>query len=228
MEEELKQLSQLIENAKRIDTDWSGVVSDDRFPVYEANMRIMDDYGLPRITFEQWINLCGHNPMDFCIKVGICGEEEKIYSIYGNHLNDVVREGKIKPKIYSGAKEALEYLFNQGKELNILSSHPKENLINESIEYGVNTCFSDIEGGCKDKIEGLGKICENGGNNRLYIGDMTQDADAAIKNNINFLAVCCGYHPKKAHDEDKQLKGRDYLVIDDLATIMEIERTKLK
>jgi beta-phosphoglucomutase-like phosphatase (HAD superfamily) len=33
--------------------DWSGTLSDDRRPVYEANMRVLVAYGKQRMTFQQ-------------------------------------------------------------------------------------------------------------------------------------------------------------------------------
>ena len=242
LEKELEQLSFLIENAEDIGLDWSGVVSNDLKPVYEANIRVLKyykeelGYDVKIPTYEEWREIGASNCILLFNKMRLYGDKEELYNQYGRKLNEANKEG-IVPIIYPGVKETIEYLYNNGKKLFVLSSHPQDNLIKEAEEYEIINYFSEIFGNYNDKIEGLGFIYDKLNLNKektLYVGDTVPDAEAASavglfnSKGINFFAVSCGYNSKKRHEEEMKKIGLAYLVVDDLASIMEIERTKLK
>lgn len=59
-----------LDNIKLGIFDHSGVLSDDRRPVYEANMVLMDKYGLDRITFDDWLALTKASAGDLILSFG--------------------------------------------------------------------------------------------------------------------------------------------------------------
>ncbi|MCJ7804312.1 hypothetical protein MUP35_01060, partial [Patescibacteria group bacterium] len=51
--------------------DWSGTLSDDRKPVFEANSRMFSEFGLPRLTFKNWLSINTSTVFDYLHQNGI-------------------------------------------------------------------------------------------------------------------------------------------------------------
>src|SRR3989344_4207780 len=68
--------------------DWSGVISDDRMPVYEANMRILEDYGKPTISFEEWLPRTTMTPVEFLKNHGVFGDDKKMFALYKKYFDE--------------------------------------------------------------------------------------------------------------------------------------------
>ena len=51
--------------------DHSGVISDDRPPVYEANMVLLERFGLSRISFEDWLLASKASAGDWLLSHGV-------------------------------------------------------------------------------------------------------------------------------------------------------------
>lgn len=116
--------------------DWSGVISDDRAPVYRANIRILRDYGKPTMTFEEWLPKTTLTPIEFLRNHGISDDPSKLWALYKKYFNEVIESG-IVPKVYPDAHNVFEYL-KKSKRVAVLSSHPTENLIREAKLYGLD------------------------------------------------------------------------------------------
>ena len=56
--------------------DWSGVISDDRLPVYESNMRLMDKHDIKRMAFNEWLPQTTMSPREFFRDHGVEDIEE--------------------------------------------------------------------------------------------------------------------------------------------------------
>ncbi len=52
-------------------TDWSGVISDDRKPVYETNMQMLERRGKPRMSFGEWLPRTTMTPIEFLAGQGV-------------------------------------------------------------------------------------------------------------------------------------------------------------
>lgn len=177
--------------------DWSGVVSDDRMPVYQSNMRLFYDYGIENITFEQWLERTTLTPVEILRNHGCTADAEGIWADYKR----VFREYSpvFPPKAYPDAAESLSLLKQNGKRLAVLSSHPSESLEAEAQRYGILQMFELVEGNAKDKAEGIEAICARLAVPRqkaVYLGDTIYDVQAAKKAGVWSAAMCSGYHKR--------------------------------
>ncbi len=174
-------------------SDYSGVLSNDAPPVYEANMRLLEDCGKARISFEEWKRLTGSTPAGFLKNCGIDADERETYKKYKIYFNEIAGNGK-RPEIIPGVLETLKKL--RGLRLAVLSSHPEPNLREEMQRYGIENFFEFVIGSVIDKAGGLAGICERFTLNRyrtLYLGDTVYDVRAAKEAGVTSVAVSSGY-----------------------------------
>ncbi|MDE1860152.1 MAG: HAD family hydrolase [Candidatus Micrarchaeota archaeon] len=179
--------------------DWSGVISDDRRPVYESNMRVLEAHGKKRFTFEEWLPRTTLTPIELFANHGVTGDREVLFREYRDNLAQVKKEG-IVTTVYPDAKVALQSLAEKGKELVVISSHPEEHLLKEAIDYGVKRYFSKFVGNVKDKAQELSELCSVQGINPLdtvYVGDTIYDIQAAKKAGVRSVGITNGYHVKE-------------------------------
>ncbi len=163
--------------------DWSGTISDDRQPVYAANMRLLGHYGKneeSRMGFEEWRRRSRLTVVDFLTAHGIVADASEMNSLYKQFFNE---EAKGKgPVVYPNAAEALEHLQKKGITLVVLSSHPQQNLEREADEYGLRKYFEEMVGDCQNKTAGLKKIAYARGKtprNIMHFGDTIFDIQVA-------------------------------------------------
>lgn len=176
--------------------DWSGVISDDRAPVYEANMQILRDYEKPTMTFEEWLPKTELTAVDFAIKQGIQEDPKIIDALYKKYFNEA-NEAGIVPKVYPDAHDVLEYLRGRDKIIAVLSSHPSQNLLREAERYGVRNFLKMIKGDTGNKIDGLRAMyadLQEEPEHCVYTGDTVFDIRAANAVGVHSAAVCQGYH----------------------------------
>lgn len=176
--------------------DWSGVISDDRPPVYESNMRMLEIHGKKRMTFQEWLPRTTMTPIEFMANQGINGNPEAVWSLYRETYSKVRTEG-LHPTVYPDAKESLEKISKSGVPLIVISSHPEEHLEREATEYGLKGYFSSFLGSVKNKADGILRACLSVGrepSNTVYIGDTIYDIQAAKEAKAYSAGVASGYH----------------------------------
>ena len=176
--------------------DWSGVISDDRKSVYEANMRLLDHYGKPLMTFEEWLPRTTLSAREFLANHGVTGEPDELFEQYRQEL-DKVRAKGIHPIIYPDTITSLMRLLKKGKKLIVVSAHPENNLKREAKEYGIERIFKFFVGNSKDKTKGILEVCKRievnpSPLNVAYIGDTIYDIIAAKKTRVRAVAVLTG------------------------------------
>ena len=175
--------------------DWSGTISDDRRPVYEANMRMFNHYGKPRITFEQWQERSTLTATEIMRDHGIEADPKELSLMYTEFYGDEVNNGNL-PVVYPDARTALESLRGR-KKIALISSHPEEHLIDEAQSYALSEFFPLVVGGVSDKAVCLeltaSELRENPAD-VVYVGDTVFDVRAAKKANTRSAAKLGGYH----------------------------------
>ncbi len=179
--------------------DWSGTISDDRYPVYEANKRVLRNYKIELNPFEEWIKTTNGSIVSYVKSLGIEACPEEILSSYKVSYNQVVNEG-LAPKSYEDAVSIISSLKKNNKILAVVSSHPQFNLEKEAKTYGLENFFEIIKGDSLDKPLHLTQIIEATQavpQRTIYIGDMVQDIEAATKAKINCAVVATGYHSRE-------------------------------
>ena len=198
--------------------DWSGVISDDRPPVYEANMRLLEKYGKPRMTFDEWLPRTTMTPIEFLANHGVHGDPDDLFEEY-RQAYELVQEEGIVPIVYEDTKEVLDELTNRGKRIAVVSSHPEENLRNEAEEYGLTDYFDSFFGNIRDKAQGLLKACEEAGidpDKVVYIGDTIYDIQGAKKAGVSSIGMATGYHIK-----DRLANEEPDLVLESLSGLLD-------
>lgn len=180
--------------------DWSGVLSDDRNPVYESNMRLLESFEKPRMAFEEWLPKTRLTAAEFLRDNGVEGNDEELSKLYKQYFNEEIAKGNV-PTVYEDAEQTLDYLINQGKPLALVSSHPFENLKKEARAYGLDKyLIPHIIGDARDKAEGILDACERldvQPYNALYLGDTIYDIMAAKQAGVHSAAITTGYHVKE-------------------------------
>jgi HAD superfamily hydrolase (TIGR01549 family) len=195
--------------------DWSGVISDDRKPVYESNMRMLEKYGKPRMTFEDWLPKTTASVRELLANHGVNDNSDKLFEEYRQELNQVQKEG-IHPIIYPETKKVLQTLKKQGKRLFVISAHPEKNLREEAREYGIEKYFSIFHGNAKDKTQAILHVCAKiaikpSKKTVAYIGDTIYDIGSAKKAGVCSIGITNGYHMRERLVEENPDKLIDSL-----------------
>lgn len=176
--------------------DWSGTCSDDRKPAYKANMRLLTDYKIPNMPFEEWLAKTKATPEEFIVSCGVRENPDDIRKQYRKYFAEEVARGNV-PVTYPDVHKVFRYLKAKGKKLAVISTHPEENVIKEADEYGISQYLDLIQGNWNDKGAGIFGACLHLGTSpdcTLYTGDSVSDIQKSKSVGVHAAAVCTGYH----------------------------------
>lgn len=179
--------------------DWSGTLSDDRMPVYEANLRMFSDFGLPKLTFKKWLPITTGTVFDYFQQNGVKEKPEKIYSVYRKYYQEVNEEGLL-PTVYPEAQNILGNLKKLNKKILVISSHPEEKLLAEAKKFKLANFFDAIIGNVTDKPATIqSEVVKSNFDPQktIYIGDTVYDIRSAKKAGVISGAIGHGYHSSK-------------------------------
>lgn len=180
---------------KNIISDWSGTLSDDITPVYEAVMIVFEKLNHKRITFEKFRKEFEQPYMNFYGKYGITASKEIIDGVYSEAIHSVE-----PPKPFQGIAEFLELCKKKNIKMAVISSHPQDKIEKEIRDTGLDKYFIVVKGGIHDKTDVLLETIKDCGFNKketAYVGDMTHDIEAGKKAGVFTVAVSYGYRPKE-------------------------------
>src|SRR3989338_7780473 len=168
---------------KAIIFDWSGVISDDRLPVYEANVQMMKDHNLEPVPYEQWIHTTKASAHEDFLSRGVRRSAEYLANAY-RHALAAIKSSGIHPVMYPDAPATLSHLFENGKALFVVSKHPTEHLEYELEAYDIKQYFLQCYGSVEDKsflIQNIIREYNIDQSQVLMIGDTIYDIMAAQK-----------------------------------------------
>lgn len=187
-------LTMVLHNVKLVIFDWSGVISDDRRPVYEANKIVVEKHGVEHEDFQNWlIHTNASAPLYFASR-GITADPDVLMEEYRAALEEVKQRG-IHPVIYSDAASTLKNLAAT-KKLFVVSMHPKDHLEREAKDYEIGSYISNMFGEVKDKavaINAILTIAKVSPLSALYVGDTIFDIKAAKRAGIPSAGITTGY-----------------------------------
>lgn len=192
-------------NVKLVVFDWSGVISDDRKPVYAAGMKMLKHFNKPIMSFEEWLSKTTMTAVEFLINNGVDERPDKLFDLYKHFLNETIANGTA-PIAYPDASNVLNYIKSKGIRTAVLSSHPTENLLKEAESYKIIDMFDIILSSSSNKIQGLKDICSQLNidiKNVLFIGDTIYDIRSAKKAGVISAGICTGYHAKERLENEK-------------------------
>lgn len=198
--------------------DHSGVLSNDRRPVYEANMVLLERNGVNRISFEQWLVASRATAGELVLSFVPNVDEKKINEEYRIVYSEITSNG-IRPTMYPEAPEALRSLNDKGIKLAIVSSHPRKNLVTELKDYGIERYFDEISGDPSPKGERLRSICDQftvNPSQAFFVEDTIYGLRSGHAANINCFGVTTGYHSRERLEAEKP-----YAVIDSLTELLD-------
>ena len=185
-------------NIKLVIFDWSGVISDDRKVVYEADMLVLRDFKKGELSFEEWSDNLALNGQEFLASQGLEENLDELTNLYEKKLNKVIKSGLI-PRVYPDAQDVLRYLKEKSLKIAVLSCHPSDNLKREANRYNLESFLDSVCAGSKNKTRDLQNICREFGvkpEQSLFIGDMVKDIRIAKESGVNSAGICHGYHKK--------------------------------
>ena len=180
---------------KNIIFDWSGTLSDDFTPVYQASMLVFKKLGREPISKEEYRKEFTLPYMVFWNKYFPKLTKEEGDKLYVEAIHQVD-----EPILYDGVKTELERLKSLGINMIVISSHPHDKLMKEATNYGVQSLFQEINGSIHNKTETIFDILQRNNfdpNQTMYVGDMTHDIDAGKKAGVVTVALGWGYQSKE-------------------------------
>ena len=175
--------------------DWSGVISCDALQVYRTVNRILQDYKKRLISIDDFLDRISLDFKDFWHKLGVDDPIENIQEKYNKYYARMKQ-----PNPYPDAQPCVERLSQQGLFLGLVTSCPKEFLLQEMARYGLNGQFKEVMPSVHDKTKALRdllKLRQLKPQETVYICDMVQDVEAASANGISSVGVATGYHSPK-------------------------------
>ncbi|MEX0621435.1 MAG: HAD family hydrolase [Candidatus Woykebacteria bacterium] len=185
--------------------DWSGVLSNDPIVICEANNRMFEEQGLPRLTLEQWRPRTRLTAAEIMRDHGIAGTDQEHQEWYHRVLDGVKADG-IVPQAYPNAKQLLHLLKSKGFTIGVLSTHPLAHLREEADQYGLSSLVSVFMGDSRSKADGIRKLLSQFGvtnpRHALYVGDTVYDIQQAKEVGVVSVAVCEGFHDKDRLDTE--------------------------
>lgn len=177
--------------------DWSGVLSDDRRPVYEANMRVIEARGKKRLSFDEWLAASLVGAREFFESQGIAEDPDRLFEEYARLMGEVRTEG-LFPVAYPDALPFLQ-AASQTLRIVVLSSHPDALLRQESAEYGFEEYITKFVGNLQDKSSGIDSLAPSPEIRKTcaYLGDSIFDVRFAKKSGVLSIAIPTGYHSRE-------------------------------
>ena len=206
-----------LENIRLGIFDHSGVISDDRQPVYEANMVLMSKYGLHRISFDEWLALTKASAGELMHSFGVEVSGDDINKEYARAYTEIVTrdDNSIKPEMYGGVPDVLRGLRNKGLKLAIVSNHPKQNLVEELGRYDILDLFDEVFGDPTPKAERLKMVCDMFHVpiwESFFVEDTIYGLRSGSGVGVGCFGVTTGYHSRKRLEAE----GTAIAVIDSL------------
>jgi len=190
--------------------DFSGVLSDDRQPVYEANMRILKRYGKPRISYADWWADLKMTLRSFLKSQGIPLTREEVNKVFKECYDEIFEIG-ILSTMYPEVQKVLERLSQKGVKLAVVSAHPLSNLERETKMYGIGDCFVLMLGWATAyKAKSILEACDRLSilpKNAIYVGDMIMDIRSAKEAGVHSVAIARdnneSYHSREVLQKEK-------------------------
>ena len=184
--------------------DHSGVLSDDRLPVHESNVCLLERYcpGKKNPSFEEWLKMSHASAGEFILSQGGTAPIEEINEEYRRVYQEINNreENPIIPVVYEDAHRALFALKRKGLQLAIVSSHPQDSLMDELNRYGLLPLFDLVSGDPSPKDTRLIKICDSLSRPKeeaFFVEDTIYGLRSGHKARVDCFGITTGYHSRE-------------------------------
>lgn len=189
--------------------DHSGVLSDDRRPVYEADTLILARYGLTPSPFEEWLTMTNASAGEALTSRGIAVSKKELDELHAQFYREVTtREANpVRPVMYPDAPEVLAALKAEGLKLAVVSSHPEASLQQELADYGILGNFDIVSGDPSPKARRLVDVCwdlQIPVGEALFVEDTIHGLRAGYLAGVDCFGITTGYHSRQRLEAERK------------------------
>ena len=185
---------------KAVMFDWDGTLYNSVMPTYESYLVVMDAFGLPHVTLEEFRQESRPNYHDYYLYLGI---REGDWAIADAAWMDCYLRHNEECVLFDGTADTLLELKEMHLKLGLVSSGSRERVVNEVREQGIEAYFDTMLFGDdvgfergKPAPETLLMAIERASvvaSEVLYVGDMVEDVLMGKKAGTKTAAVLCGF-----------------------------------
>ncbi len=204
---------------KNIIFDWSGTLCNDFMQIYKATMVIFEKYGVPKITPEKYKEENKLLYMEFYNKYIpklTMKEQDKLFR------NAIRMVGS--PKLFSGVKDLLEWLYNKGYKMAVLSSSLTSEIKKEIKKSKIGMYFKKVLGDVYDKRKTINALLNSLNfkpKETMFVGDTAHDIETGKNAGVTTVAITWGYQTK-----ERILEAKPDYVIEDISELKSILKSK--
>lgn len=203
---------------KNVIFDWSGVINDNTFAVYQTANEIFKTFGSQIISFDEFRREFKVPYMNFYNQYlpNLTIEDQKI-----EFKKSIVKFDK--NLIYTGIDKSIKKFFNNKLNLFVVSGDHPETLLNQIKLFGLDELFKEVIYDSHDKaidVEFLIKKYNLVLEDTIFIGDSNHEIEVGQKLGIKTGAVTWGFSP----EENLKSFNPDFMI----HNLTELERVILK
>lgn len=192
---------------KNVIFDWSGVICDDAYAVYQADMDMFKEFGVKPISFEEYRQEWEMPFMNFLHKYIPDLTMEQQSRIFPKAIVKYQQN-----KLFSGATTTLKKLSNNQLNLFIVSSDIGI-IIDTLDQFNLKDLFTEVIYKVHDKTESVRNLVKKYNLNpteTIFIGDTNHEIETSKTVGIKSGAVTWGYSPA----EKLKALNPDFLIHD--------------
>ncbi|MBW2992339.1 HAD family hydrolase [Candidatus Woesearchaeota archaeon] len=186
---------------KNIIFDWNGTLVDDFKPVVNVVNNVLKHHSKEEVSAEFLRENYEADPMDFYKMFNIKMSRETMLNLLSKFMSE-----ETLPLVDDSVKQTVNELNSKNINLFIISSCPKDTLLNEIKRSGLSEIFPSekILGGSKDKPALINSLNLNPEETAI-VGDTHVDIEAGKQSKIKTIAYLKGYQSEeklKEHNPD--------------------------
>jgi phosphoglycolate phosphatase len=172
--------------------DWSGTLVDDLPPVIGATNFVLEKYGRPPLSREEFRRHFRLPFTEFYEEFLPDVPLVELDALFHSRFVEIQDEVAPLPGLY----EFLDFCRDSGRRLFLLSSMKQEHFDVQSEKLGLRDYFEHPYAGVIDKRAKIGAVLETHGLERretAFVGDMIHDIETARHGGVMSIAVLTGY-----------------------------------
>jgi len=202
--------------------DWNGTIINDVSTCVGVLNSILEFYGKPQVTLEQYRNEFDFPVADYYQKLGI--DFSKVsYDIVAEQYITQYNQKQYACNLQNGAMDVLKAISDKGIGQSILSAYNQE-MLEEVVQYfGLNKLFDHIVGlsdfYANSKLDNGRELIKKlglAGESVLLIGDTTHDYEVARQIGSDCALIDDG------HQERKRLEATNAIVVNAITDIPDL------
>ncbi|MFA5532130.1 MAG: HAD family hydrolase [Candidatus Shapirobacteria bacterium] len=177
---------------KNIVFDWSGVINDNAYAVYQSVMAIFDFLKVEQVSFEEFKREWRQPYMDFYHKyIPNMDLTQELKDIY---LKNILKYDQNKS--FSGIVDLIKKFKDNGSKVFVITSDLPETIANQLKAFGLEGIFDEVVVESHNKtsdLESLVKKYQMKLNETVFIGDSNHEIESGQKIGTKTISVTWGF-----------------------------------